>query len=211
MRIALVNENSQADKNSLIFEKLGTSAERFGHEVLNFGKYSKQEERMLPYTEIGLFASVLVSTGIADMVVTGCGTGQGAAVSCNAMPNLVCGIICSPLDMYLFSQINAGNVISIPYAQKFGWGSDVELEQIFDILCSVPFGKGYPKEYAESQEKSQRYMVEVKNRTGRELLDIYEEFAGSLKGMLRTEQFKKSLARYGNTSEESNYISSIID
>ena len=210
MRIALINENSQADKNLLIYEKLCKSAEKNGHEVLNFGKYSKQEERDVPYTELGLFASVLISTGIADIVVTGCGTGQGAAISCNSMSNLVCGIIHSPLDMYLFSQINAGNAISIPYSQKFGWGSDVELEQIFDILCSIDFGKGYPEEYAEAQRKSKLYIEEIKSRVGRNLLNVYKEFEDTLKRILNTEQFKIALSQFGNSSAESEYISAIM-
>ena len=37
MKIALINENSQAAKNSIIYDALKSVVEPKGHEVLNFG------------------------------------------------------------------------------------------------------------------------------------------------------------------------------
>ena len=34
MKIALINENSQAAKNEIIFEKLSAAAKKYGHEVI---------------------------------------------------------------------------------------------------------------------------------------------------------------------------------
>ena len=40
MKIALINENSQAAKNELIFNTLKSVVEPMGHEVFNYGMYS---------------------------------------------------------------------------------------------------------------------------------------------------------------------------
>ena len=46
MRIALINENSQADKNLLIYEKLCKSAEKNGHEVLSLVSILNRKKEM---------------------------------------------------------------------------------------------------------------------------------------------------------------------
>ena len=40
MKIALINENSQAAKNSMICENLKKIVEPMGHEVFNYGMYT---------------------------------------------------------------------------------------------------------------------------------------------------------------------------
>ena len=40
MKIALINENSQCSKNEMIYNSLKKVAEKYGHEVLNFGTES---------------------------------------------------------------------------------------------------------------------------------------------------------------------------
>lgn len=40
MKIALINENSQAAKNGVIVETLKKVVEPLGHEVFNYGMYS---------------------------------------------------------------------------------------------------------------------------------------------------------------------------
>lgn len=73
-------------------------------------------------------------------------------ISCNAFKNVVCGYASTPLDAYLFSQINAGNVILIPYAQQFGWESEVNLKMLFEHLFSQNFGGGYPVRFADEEK-----------------------------------------------------------
>ena len=210
MRIALLNENSQADKNKIIHKALKEAAN--GNEIINFGKYSKEDTRMLSYTYIGLQASILIATDIVQFVVTGCGTGQGASMSCNAFPNLVCGIINSPLDMYLFSQINAGNVISLAYAERYGWGSEMELKQIFDLCNKTKFGDGYPEIYAESQRKARDILMDVKEKAAKNLLDIYKTFGkDKLKEILDYPQFIDAFNLYAKENEITQYIKTILD
>lgn len=47
MKIALINENSQAAKNELIFNTLKSVVEPMGHEVFNYGMYSADDEHSL--------------------------------------------------------------------------------------------------------------------------------------------------------------------
>ena len=60
MKIALINENSQAAKNELICNTLKSVVEPMGHEVLNFGMYSADDETQLTYVMNGLLASIPV-------------------------------------------------------------------------------------------------------------------------------------------------------
>ena len=82
MRIALINEDSQADKNSLILKVLNEVADKYGNVVDNYGMYSEKDKHQINYIQVGILASIILETGMADFVVTGCGTGQGAMISC---------------------------------------------------------------------------------------------------------------------------------
>ena len=62
MKIALINENSQASKNSIIYEALEKVAKKYGHEVLNFGMYGKENEDSLTYVQAGLMAAILLNS-----------------------------------------------------------------------------------------------------------------------------------------------------
>lgn len=172
MKIALILENSQADKNSLIFSELNNVAQKYGHTVFNYGMYSAQDKRCLTYVKNGLLASILLTSKAADFVVTGCGTGEGACLACNAFPNVQCGHISSPVDAYLFTQVNGGNAISLPYAQNFGWGGELNLRYTFEKLFVDPFNGGYPKERAEAEKSNKKILDHVKSITHRSLLDI---------------------------------------
>jgi len=76
MKIALINENSQAAKNEIIYNSLKNTVEPMGHEVLNFGMYSADDETQLTYVMNGLLAAILLNSKAVDFVVTGCGTGS---------------------------------------------------------------------------------------------------------------------------------------
>ena len=145
MKIALINENSQASKNTIIYKELKNVANIHGDTVYNYGMESV-EENNLTYVQAGLLAAILINSKAADFVVTGCGTGEGACLALNSFPNVLCGHIEDPTDAYLFSQINAGNAVALGYAKGFGWGSELTLRYIFEKLFMPEFGGGYPKE-----------------------------------------------------------------
>ncbi len=49
-----------------------------GHQVFNYGMYTPEDECQLTYVQVGILAAVLLNSGAADYVITGCGTGEGA-------------------------------------------------------------------------------------------------------------------------------------
>ena len=134
MRIALINENSQAAKNEMIYRSLKKVADIKGYEVDNYGMYSAEDENSLTYVQNGILASILLNSGAADYVVTGCGTGEGAMLALNSFPGVICGHVCDPSDGYMFAQSNDGNAVSLPFAKGFGWGAELNLEYIFEKL-----------------------------------------------------------------------------
>lgn len=143
MRIALINENSQAPKNELICNVLKKVAEPLGHTVDNYGMYGKEGDNWLTYVQNGILGSLLLNSGAADYVITGCGTGMGAMLALNSFPGVICGLAAEPSDAFLFAQINDGNALSLPFAKGFGWGAECNLEYIFEKLFSFESGGGY--------------------------------------------------------------------
>ena len=61
MRIALINENSQAAKNAMIEASLKKVVEPMGHEVINYGMYTAEDACQLTYVKIGLLACILLA------------------------------------------------------------------------------------------------------------------------------------------------------
>ena len=175
MRIALINENSQAAKNSLIEATLRKVVEPMGHVVDNYGMYSAEDAAQLTYVQCGLLASVLLNTGAADYVVTGCGTGEGAMLACNSFPGVICGHIVDPSDGFMFAQINDGNCVALPFAKDFGWGAELKLEMIFQQLFGFGHGNGYPKERVVPEQRNKKILDGVKEKTYRPLIDILKD------------------------------------
>ena len=171
MKIALIAENSQAAKNELIEKALKKAVEPMGHTVRNYGMHGS-DDAQLTYVQIGILAAVLLNSGAADYVITGCGTGEGAMLACNSFPGVICGHIEDPLDAYTFSQINDGNAIAIPFAKGFGWGAELNLEYIFEKLFSEPSGQGYPRERAEPEQRNKRILDDVRAAAFRPLDEI---------------------------------------
>ena len=190
MKIALINENSQAAKNTLIYETLKKVVEPMGHEVVNYGMYSAEDPNVLTYVQNGILAAVLLNSGAADYVITGCGTGEGAMLACNSFPKVLCGHICSPLDAYLFSQVNDGNCVSLPFAENFGWGGELNLEYTFEKLFCTPGGGGYPKDRVIPEQRNKKILDAVKEVTHVDMVTILKNLDRELvKGALSGEKF----------------------
>ena len=168
MKIAIVNETSAADRNSDIVAAL----ENRGHEIINAGMKKTGEEPQLSYIHTGFMSALLLNLGRADFVVGGCGTGQGYLNSVLQYPGVVCGHILSPLDAWLFAQINGGNCVSLALHQGYGWASDVNLVFIFDRLFSVERGGGYPPHRREPQRESRELLEEVSASAHRPFREI---------------------------------------
>ncbi len=191
MKIALINENSQATKNEMIERALRKVVEPMGHTVDNYGMYTAEDDCQLTYVQIGILAAVLLNSHAADYVITGCGTGEGAMLACNSFPGVICGHVEDPLDAYTFAQINDGNAIALPFAKGFGWGGDLNLEYIFEKLFCEESGQGYPRERAVPEKRNKQILDELKKVTYRPLCDILKEADKDLvAGCFQGEHFK---------------------
>jgi len=158
MKIAVVNETSSADKNKDVIAAL----EGRGHTIINAGMTKTGAEPELTYIHTGLLSALLLNLKTVDLVVGGCGTGQGYMNSVMQYPNVFCGLIQNPLDAWLFGQINGGNCISLALNFGYGWAGDINLKFIFDRLFSLEaFGLGYPPHRQQSQQQSLRSLADV--------------------------------------------------
>lgn len=192
MRIALINENSQGAKNAMIEQALKKVVEPMGFTVDNYGMYTAEDEAQLTYVQIGILAAVLLNSGAADYVITGCGTGEGAMLACNSFPGVICGHVEDALDAYTFAQINDGNAIALPFAKGFGWGGDLNLEYIFEKLFCEESGQGYPRERAVPEQRNKRILDEVKKVTYQDLCTILKNLDQDLvKGAFAGEHFQE--------------------
>ena len=191
MKIALINENSQAAKNEMIYGALKKVADKHGFEVFNYGMYSAEDKAQLTYVQNGILACVLLNSGAVDYVITGCGTGEGAMLACNSFPGVICGHVTDPLDAYTFAQINDGNAIAMNFALKSGWGAELNLEYTFEKLFSEESGQGYPRERAVPEQRNKKILDEVKKVTyNQDVVDILNKLDRDLvKGALSGEHF----------------------
>jgi len=169
VKIAVINETSAADKNADIL----TALEDRGHEIINAGMVKTGAEPELTYIHTGLLAAMLLNLNKVDLVVGGCGTGQGFLNSAMQYPNVFCGLIQNPLDAWLFGQINGGNCISLALNFGYGWAGDINLKFIFDRLFSLDeFGKGYPPHRGKSQQASIKMLEDISVATHKSFADI---------------------------------------
>lgn len=171
MKIALINENSQASKNELIYNSLNSVATKYGHTVDSYGMLNA-EDKTLTYVQNGLLAAILINSGAADFVVTGCGTGSGAMLACNSFPKVLCGLIIDPSDAYMFGQINDGNCAAFPFAKGFGWGAELNLEYCFEQLFNGPRGQGYPRDRVIPEQRNKKILDAVKEITHKPIMEI---------------------------------------
>ena len=170
MKIALMNEFSQASKNAVVLQQLKDVAAEQNHTVYNVGM-SDDNDHYLTYIHLGIMASLLLNSKAVDFVVSGCGTGQGALMSLNAHPGVVCGYCIDPSDAYLFAQINNGNALALPFAKGFGWGAELNIRYIFEKAFGGVRGQGYPAERKESQVRNAGILSSVKNALTKDYLE----------------------------------------
>lgn len=210
MKVALIIENSQAAKSSVIETALRSVAEPLGHEVLNFGMYSAEDEAALTYPMNGLLAGILLNSGAADFVVTGCGTGMGSMLACNAMPGVFCGLVIDPTDAFLFNQINAGNCMSMPYAKGFGWAAELNLEDCYRKIFETEAGLGYPRERAAVMKTNRGVLADMKAAACHDMLTVLKTVDQDLlKAAIAGERFEELFYPNSKDDEISAYLKSL--
>ena len=172
MKVALIIENSQAAKNAIVHDALTAVAEPLGHQVFNYGMYTPEDAASLTYVMNGLLAGILLNSGAADFVITGCSTEMGSMLACNAMPGVFCGLVIDPTDAFLFSQINDGNAMSMPYAKGFGWAAELNLQDCYRKIFENEGGAGYPKERAHFMAANRSILKDMKAASTKDMLSV---------------------------------------
>lgn len=210
MKIALIIENSQAAKSGIIHDALKSVADSFGHEVHHYGMYSAEDDASLTYVMNGLLAGILLNSKAADFVITGCGTGMGSMLACNSMPGVFCGLVIDPTDAFLFSQINDGNCMSMPYSKGFGWAAELNLQDCYRKIFENEGGAGYPKERAEIMAKNRGILKDLKAAANNDMLTVLKNVDQDLlKAAVAGEKFAELF--YANSQDEaiSEYLRGI--
>ncbi|MCD8217528.1 MAG: RpiB/LacA/LacB family sugar-phosphate isomerase [Clostridiales bacterium] len=171
MKIALVMEWSTCERNEIVYQTLKKVAEANGHTVVNYGQFNMEDNRQT-YNQNAILISTLLNSGAADFVVTGCGTGEGAMLAANSMPGVCCGLVVDPSDSYLFTQVNGGNCMALPFAKGWGWGAEVNLEYVFEKLFVKEPGGGYPAHAAASEQRNAKLLNTLKSVSHADIREI---------------------------------------
>ena len=209
MRIAIINENSQAANTAIIEAELKGVAAPLGDEVINIGMFNA-EDRPLTYVQNGILAAILLNTKAVDFVVTGCGTGEGAMLALNSFPGVLCGYVHEPSDAYLFRCINDGNAIALPFAKGFGWGAELNLRYIFEKLLTTEGGQGYPKERVIPEQRNKKILDGVKAISHRPLIDVLKEIDRELLvEAISRPSLIEALKKYGEDGEVKTFVLSL--
>ncbi len=212
MRIALIMENSQAAKNDIVYKALKGVADTKGHVVDNYGMYSAEDTQQLTYVQNGILAAILINSGAADFVVTGCGTGEGAMIALNSFPGVLCGHVVDPSDAYMFMQVNDGNAIALPFAKGFGWGAELNLQYVFEKLFEGEPGGGYPKERVVPEQRNKKILDGVRAVAFKGLVDILKELDQDLvKGAVAGPKFKELFFANCKNDEIAEYVKTLVD
>ncbi|WP_299694269.1 RpiB/LacA/LacB family sugar-phosphate isomerase [uncultured Vibrio sp.] len=212
MKIALMMENSQAGKNAMVAVELESVAGGLGHDVFNVGM-TDENDHHLTYIHLGIMASILINSKAVDFVVTGCGTGQGALMSLNLHPGVVCGYCLEPSDAFLFNQINNGNAIALAFAKGFGWAGELNVRYIFEKAFTGERGQGYPLERAEPQQRNAALLNEVKAAV------VKDNFIDSLRAIdqelvktaVGSPRFQQCLFDNGQDQNIADYVRSLLN
>lgn len=207
MKIALIIENSQAAKSSIVHDALKAVAEPLGHRVHHYGMYTAEDKVSLTYVMNGLLAGILINSKAADFVVTGCGTGMGTMLAANSMPGVFCGLIIDPTDAFLFGQINDGNAIAMPYAKGFGWAAELNLQDCYRKLFDGERGLGYPKERAQIMAKNRGILKELKAASCKDMLTVLKSVDQDLlKAAIAGERFEELFFANAQDTAIADYI-----
>ena len=207
MRIAVIQASSQVAKNELIYSAVKKYAA--DAEVINFGCFGNEDNKY-SYIEISVLVGLLLSSKSVDLVVTGCSSGQGMMLACNNMPGVLCGYIPTPMDAYLFAQINDGNAVSLPLGEEYTWAGEENLDKTIAKLFSEPFGQGYPKSEAERKLEDTRLLKSIRSSSQIKMTELLKTLE---KPLLYKVLSKKDVVEYvlenGRDEELSLQIKSI--
>ena len=198
MNIGIIQATSQAEKNQLLFDAVKKYAAN--DEIINFGCKANEPERF-SYVEISVLAGLLLASEAVAFIVTGCSSGQGMMLACNSFPGVLCGYAPSPMDAYLFAQINNGNAVSLPLGEDYTWGGYENFENTIAKLFSEPFGQGYPKDEAARKMKDTRILKEIRRNSQCSAADLLDSLDQSfIEHIMCKQDVVQYILRHGKNS-----------
>ena len=196
MKIGIIQASSQAGKNKLIFDTVKKYAA--GSEIINFGCTEDEPDRY-SYIEISVLAGMLLSSGAVDFIVTGCSSGQGMMLACNSFPGVLCGYAPTPMDAYLFAQINNGNAVSLPLGEEYTWAGYENFDATVAKLFSEPFGQGYPKGEAARKLRDTELHKQIRRSSQRAAVAPLESLDGDfVRSILRKQNVIGYILEHGH-------------
>jgi len=172
MKIAIVIEGSTKNRSIDVENAVrGLGA----HVVYNLGMKNVDGEPELTYMETGFISALLLNLGAVDFVIGGCGTGQGYMNMVLQFPGTSCGLLLDPVDAFLFSQVNAGNCISLALNKGYGnLAGDLNIAYLVRQLFSNDFGQGYPEARREIQINARKKLAKISLNNHKSMPEIIE-------------------------------------
>lgn len=206
MKIALITASTQLERNRILEKELQKIAKENSHELVNLGVFSDEQETY-SYVQIAIAVTILLNSRAVDFVVTGCSSGNGMMLACNALPGVTCGYAATPAEAFLFGRINAGNAISLPLGLNDGWSSDLTFRLILEQLFIEPFGKGYPQEESARKQADTANLRTLKAISQRNLIDVLKEIDPELlKPIIRRKAFRAFIEENGRDKEINDFL-----
>ena len=174
MRVVVIQASTRTEMNQLLFDTVCEVVDG-QHDVVNLGVFPEEKENY-SYVEVAVMISLLIETGAADFIVTGCSSGQGMMMACNSLPGLRCGFVQTPQDAYLFGRINNGNVVSLPLGLNFGWSGELNLRYTLEKLFDGEFNTGYPVKDADRKRREASLLLNLGYLTKKSFVEIIDDF-----------------------------------
>jgi ribose 5-phosphate isomerase RpiB len=178
MKIAVIQASTQIDKNSLLYEETKRATQHLNADVYHFGVTDLEEN--FSYIQIALCIGLLINTKSLDYVISGCSSGNGMAIACNSLPNVICGYLPTPNDAYLFGRITRGNCASLPLGLNFGWAGELNIRFILEKLFEEPLDIDYPKEAATRKLQDANTLKMVKKYGQTNMMEILTNLPTSI-------------------------------
>ena len=189
MNIGIILASSQKDKINILYE--ATMKYSKESKIINFGCFDDEDD--YSYIDISIEIGLLLASKSIDFIVTGCSSGQGMMLACNNMPGVICGYAPTPMDAYLFAQINDGNAISLPLGESYTYsGEDNCIKTIEKLFCE-PFGQGYPKNESKRKLYDTHILKDIKEKSHINICALLESID---KNILRKALSRKRVIEY---------------
>jgi len=171
MKIAIITEGSTKNRNADVVKAITD----LGHEAVNLGMKNIDGEPDLTYMETALLAALALNLQAADFVIGGCGTGQGFMNAVLQYPGVSCGLLCDPVDAFLFARVNAGNCVSLALNKGYGnLGGDINVRYILEKLFIDDYGAGYPEARAQIQIGARKKLAQLSLDTHKSIIGILQ-------------------------------------